>query len=303
MGVSKGVKFLKQIFWVVVSSILASYDMIKVGFQISRKNDMFTPNLGEMVQSDLQKFFKWVEQNHQLVYVVELVVGLWAISWRKKLAQKISTRKNICWFDPNLSGYLVQESGLIKGTWWSIYMTSLGERNKDGLSSSPKISRRWLPSWRFFLQMGRINHQRDWWFYIYCLPGLRSGCHPDTQKRGWWWWSSPKKTGLKYLELFIHIDTQNEASFLKPQRHLPKKPGILLVSVGSNWSRGCEFKKKIKPTWLEATVQWSPWRDQLYLKWKLIFHPPSLLALQHVHFPRCPCVCLLDDVLRIRSWD
>lgn len=76
MGVSKGVKFLKQIFWVVVSSILASYDMIKVGFQISRKNDMFTPNFGEMVQSDLQKFFKWVEQNHQLVFVVELVVGL-----------------------------------------------------------------------------------------------------------------------------------------------------------------------------------------------------------------------------------
>ena len=37
MGVSKGVKVLKHIFWVVVSSILASYDMIKVGFQISKK--------------------------------------------------------------------------------------------------------------------------------------------------------------------------------------------------------------------------------------------------------------------------
>ena len=37
MGVSKGVKFLKQIFWVVVSSILASYEMIKVWFRISKK--------------------------------------------------------------------------------------------------------------------------------------------------------------------------------------------------------------------------------------------------------------------------
>ena len=183
-------------------------------------------------------------------------------------------------------------------------MTSLGERNKDGLSASPKISGRWLSSWRFFSNgldqpptRLVISHILLTWVCFWMPPG-----HPKARLV---MMKFTEKTGLKYLKLLFTNRYPKWNLILEATEASSKKPSIiLLVSVGSIWSRGREFfKKKIKPTGLEATVQRSSWRDQLYLKWKLIFHPPSLLALQHVHFPGCPCVCLLDDVLRIRSWD
>ena len=127
-------------------------------------------------------------------------------------------------------------------------MTSLGERNKDGLSASPKISGRWLSSWRFFSNgldqpptRLVISHILLTWVCFWMPPG-----HPKARLV---MMKFTEKTGLKYLKLLFTNRYPKWNLILEATEASSKKPSIiLLVSVGSIWSRGREFfKKKSSP--------------------------------------------------------